>query len=311
MDADRTQEMHTNKSVRVSMSNGNKPTSNEHYIPRMYLKGFSEIKYKKNKENPFIWQYDLYTMEQSTHAVPITSIGYIKDLCELRNSNNEIVAQNYIEDKLCLIETRADTVFKSIIQKAQDVDHFIDKPFLSEEEMSVLILFIAVQMLRDPESLEIMCNASKNLSPGITNHLAKNGVLLKFFSSESNYKSIVKECADLFCGMAFQIGIGPEDSIITSDRPYAIEKMENESGIKGFKSFSFPITSRIVLYLYPLEAVLPQGRNCCFRLDKDRIRDLTVNIAFSAQRWVFSRCPLTDDQIGLIKTARQLREKSS
>lgn len=36
------------------MPNGNKPTENEHFIPRMYLKGFSEIKNKSKKKSIYL-----------------------------------------------------------------------------------------------------------------------------------------------------------------------------------------------------------------------------------------------------------------
>lgn len=293
------------------MPNGDKQTSREHFVPRLYLKGFSETK-SINKENKhFIWQYDLESMRQSSQAVPINSICYENDLYEIKDRNGEIIAKNYVEDKLNSIEKQVDIVIRSVIKKAENADFLPDQPFLSENEKCVLILFLSIQMLRDPESLEIMAETTKMKSPEYSDLDAKNSVLLKLFpkdnDAETNRESLLLRFTEKIYGMAFQVGISNEDSIITSDRPYAVEKISDAVGNR-FKTIIFPLTSRIVLYLHPLEYVDPQGWNCCFSLDKDRVRDLTTNISFSARRWIFSRNPLTGKQIDLINAARQLTD---
>ena len=40
-------------------------TEDEHFLSRMYLKEFSEIKKKGNKEKAFVWQYNIRTMKIS------------------------------------------------------------------------------------------------------------------------------------------------------------------------------------------------------------------------------------------------------
>lgn len=290
------------------MPYGDKLTSCEHFVPQMYLKGFSDTKIYCKGNKHFIWQYDLKTMSQSSQPVPINSICYEKDLYEIKDSNGEIIAQNYVEDKLNLIEKQVDIVFRSIIQKAENADSLPDQHFLSDEEKSTLIIFISIQILRDPESLSIMSEATKMQSTDYSDLEAKNSVLLNLLptniDTEYNCEPLLLRFAEMLYGMAFQVGITNEDSIISSDKPYAVEKMCDEAGNR-FKTITFPLTSRIVLYLHPLEYVDPQGWNCCFFMDKDRVRDLTINISYSARRWIFSRNPLTDAQIDLIKAARQ------
>ena len=53
------------------MANGIKPTKNQHFIPQMYLRGFSEIK-KSGKA--LIWQYNLNTMQQTPVQVDVQDI---------------------------------------------------------------------------------------------------------------------------------------------------------------------------------------------------------------------------------------------
>ena len=58
------------------MPNGNKPTKNEHFVPRMYLKGFSEIKENANKQKAYIWEFSLKSMKQIPTQVDIEKILY-------------------------------------------------------------------------------------------------------------------------------------------------------------------------------------------------------------------------------------------
>mgnify|MGYP007101856538 CR=1 FL=1 len=44
------------------MANGDNPTEKEHFIPRMYLRGFSEV---KEFGKALIWQFNLKTMQQT------------------------------------------------------------------------------------------------------------------------------------------------------------------------------------------------------------------------------------------------------
>ena len=52
------------------MANGNKPTEDEHFVPRMYLRGFSEIKGKK----AFICEFDTKTMQQVPTQVNVDDV---------------------------------------------------------------------------------------------------------------------------------------------------------------------------------------------------------------------------------------------
>lgn len=66
------------------MPNDNDYTVDEHFLPRMYLKEFSEIKKKGNKEKAFVWQYNVRTMIQTPIQVNVQDICFEKNLYELR-----------------------------------------------------------------------------------------------------------------------------------------------------------------------------------------------------------------------------------
>lgn len=58
------------------MPNSNSQTVAQHYIPRMYLKGFSETHGSKS----FVWEYDLQNMVQIPKAVDVSTICFERNL---------------------------------------------------------------------------------------------------------------------------------------------------------------------------------------------------------------------------------------
>ncbi len=79
------------------MPNGEKPTENEHFIPQMYYKGFSEI---KESGKAYIWQFSLKTMCQMPGQVDVRDICLKKNLYELKGNYGSFIAQNTIEKNL-------------------------------------------------------------------------------------------------------------------------------------------------------------------------------------------------------------------
>ena len=71
--------------------NMNKPTKNQHYVPRVYLKGFScdEVHVYRNELNE--------DRIVSSKLVPIESIFRKKYLYEIRDSNSSFIALNHVE----------------------------------------------------------------------------------------------------------------------------------------------------------------------------------------------------------------------
>ena len=78
-----------------------------HYIPQVYLRGFSPD-YRNNEEIPYdkytICCYDTTKIAQMPVAVPIKSICYSKLLYEVTGADGEIVLQNHLEKCLCSLE---------------------------------------------------------------------------------------------------------------------------------------------------------------------------------------------------------------
>lgn len=56
------------------MPNGENYTVDEHFISRMYLKEFAEVRGSGHKEKALIWQFNVKTLEQMHLAHPIGQI---------------------------------------------------------------------------------------------------------------------------------------------------------------------------------------------------------------------------------------------
>jgi hypothetical protein len=63
-------------------------TEDEHFLSRMYLKEFSEIKKKGNKEKAFVWQYNIKAMRHTPVQVNIQNICFEKNLYEFGDAGH-------------------------------------------------------------------------------------------------------------------------------------------------------------------------------------------------------------------------------
>ena len=285
------------------MSCGDKNTKDEHFIPKMYLSQFSEVK----KDKAFIWAFDTIKMKQ----LPVSNVKsfcYEKDLYELRSEDNSIIVQNMIEKTFGRIESKMGKTIKRIKAKSQNKDCLQCRAILSEEDKSYLIIFMAALKFRDPKTIESGITILHRTNPNMDERDARNFTLMNLLplgiDSEWDKNVIIKSAISNYCGMAFQIGFTTDDIIITSDRPIIEWPPSDNELFDRPRAVVFPLTSRLVLYLFPIEKVNPEGRNCFFELSKEQIKDIQTNVSFYANRWVFSRNPLNEEQLVLVKEAR-------
>lgn len=291
------------------MPNVNKPTKNEHFVPRMYLKGFSNVQNKSGKEKVFIWEFSLKSMQQIPTPVNIENICYEENLYELKNDDGSCIAQNIIENTFIKLEGQANKVIGQIITKSQSKQCLNYQTILSEEDKSYLIIFITALMYRDPQTIKNGMSILKTSNPEIDNRQARNNTLLNLLpmdiDAEWDGNTIIRTAIKDLCGMAFQIGIADDDVIITSDRPVIKWSPDKNEIYNRPEAVVFPLTSRLVLYLFPIEKVEPIGRNCFIRLSEEQIKDIQYNVAVNAREWIYSRNPLTEEQIKIVKEARK------
>ncbi len=98
-----------------------------------------------------------------------------------------------------------------------------------------------------------------------------------------------------FDNMAFKIGVSDKDEVITSDLPMCFY---NKKGLYPFEGtpdqVTVPLTSKLVLYLSPMESEDIGKRNILFPLtDKDISEEHTAMFSM-AKRWIYSYSPLSE-----------------
>ena len=291
------------------MPKGSEFTEDEHFVPRMYLREFSEIKTSRKEEKAFTWQFDLRTLKQSDTSVNVKSICFEKDLYELRDKAGEYIARNIIEKTFWRNETKASTVIKSIKEKSKNQRCLNCPTILSDEDKSILIIFMTALQFRDPNTIQMGIESLQQTNPDMTLNDMRNFTLLNLLPisdiPEWNENTIIRSATDRLCGMSFQIGIAPDDVIISSDRPVIMWPPKENEQFNRPRAVVFPLTSRLVLYLFPMEDRKYIGNDWFTYLSDEQIKNIQMYVAAGARDWIYSKEPLSKEQIEIIKKARQ------
>ncbi len=287
------------------MPNGGKPTENEHFIPRVYFRGFADI---NDSGKALLWQYSLKTMKQIPVPVDVGDICFEKNLYEIKGSNGSFIAQNTIEKTFGKIEAQAGKVIQSIEKKAHNENCLNCPTVLSQDDKSYLVIFITSLLYRDPATIESGISFLQESNPSMTGREARNFTLMNLLplgvDPSWDENTIIRTAINSLSGMAFQIGIVDDDVIMTSDRPVVMWPPKDNDPYNRPRAVVFPLTSKLVLYLFPLESVEPIARNCFVKLSQEQINEINRNVAASARQWIYSRNPLTNEQMEIVMDAR-------
>ena len=290
------------------MPKGFNSTIDQHYIPQMYLKGFSESVQKSKEEKFYIWQYNIKKMQQIKVPVPIKSVCYEENLYELRNNAGEFVARNLIENTFGRLEYETSKVIESIKEKVGKTSCYDCEAVLSEYDKSILIIFMNSLIFRDPVTIENGMKVLQKNNPNLDSLDARNFTLMNLLpigeDTKWNEHTVIRSAINRYNDMAFQIGVSDSDDIITCDRPIVEwPSMAGDSDNRP-RAVAFPLTSRMVLYLYPIENVSARGKSCIFHMDEQRIRDMQHNIAVYSIDYVFSKTKFSEEQVGMIENIK-------
>lgn len=230
------------------------------------------------------------------------------DMYELIDKDGSYIAPNRIENTFGRLETYTGKVIELIKAKSQNEKCLNCPTILSENDKSYLIIFMTALKFRDPQTIDLGIKFLQQYNPNMDMREARNFTLMNLFpfgvDSKWDDNTVIKTAIKNYCGMAFQIGIADDDIIITSDRPVVEWSPDKNELYNRPKAVVFPLTSRLVLYLYPIENVEPIGRNCFIKLSNDQIDDIQTNVAVYAREWIYSRNPLTKEQLERVKDAR-------
>lgn len=188
------------------MPHGEKLTENEHFIPRMYLKGFSEV---IGSDKAFIWQYNLNSMWQTPVSVNVKTVCFKKNLYEIMNEYGAFIAQNWIENIFGKIEKQTGAVIDSIIKKSQREKCINCTAVLSENDKSLIILFLTTLLYRDPKTIDEGVSFLINSNQDIGEREARNFTLMNLLpldiDSEWDKKTIIRTAVENFAEWHFKL----------------------------------------------------------------------------------------------------------
>lgn len=287
------------------MPNGEKPTENEHFIPRVYFRGFAEI---NDSGKALLWQYSLKTMKQIPVPVDVGDICFEKNLYEIKGSNGSFIAQNTIEKTFGKIEAQAGKVIQSIEKKTHNANCLNCPKILSQDDKSYLVIFITSLLYRDPATIESGISFLQESNHSMTGREARNFTLLNLLplgvDPSWDENTIIRTAINSLSGMAFQIGIADDDVIMTSDRPVVMWPPKDDDPYNRPRAVVFPLTSKLVLYLFPLESVDSIARNCFVKISQEQIDEIHGYVAACARHWIYSKKPITKEQLKIIVNTR-------
>lgn len=173
-----------------------------------------------------------------------------------------------------------------------------------------LISFVATTILRSPRSLEIAkeCALTFAAKDGkiMSENTARNSALLTCvpFDNIFNVRSdtVFDKLSDSLMNMSFLIGVANDDKLFTSDNPVY---WHGNSDTSKINEVIFPLTSNIVLFLYPRE-IIPIGyRNKAIHLTDENISSVNERIILFAREWLYSKREIKTKQIGKIERIKE------
>lgn len=278
-----------------------KPTRKQHYVPQVYLKGFSNC---GNMINAY-WSDNNGIIKEK--CVPIESICRENYLYELKNDSNELIAINYIEKCLSVIEGEFSEYRNILLKKAFNEKYKETKCFFSAEEKDFWTLYIGFQMLRTPNVLNEAKSFSRDyFGESLGGNLSDNIAILqclpflkeKELGEQNCFLSFIKPMLE----MSIALGVDSKGRIITSDNP--VYPFSSDKTIENFEEIVFPISDQLVIFLFGGDLKEKRGKNRLFTLNDGDIDSLIKLIACPDRKMIFSKQPLSDEYRQLIKLAR-------
>lgn len=272
-------------------------TKKQHYIPQVYLRGFSPEYIDKNKETPLsrytIYCYDLTKKSQLYESVPIKSVCYKNYLYEVTGKHGEIVLPNHLEKFFSILEQMFSKYRHKLETKVFIIENYVTNFFLTQEEKTFWVTYILIQTLRMPRVLELVEQIGlETLKGELTNKQVQNIArlfCLPFFremTKENKETILFNIMLEPMRGMSFGIGVDTQARIITSDKPVFV--YSKEFPCKEYDRIIFSISSQICLFMFDNEDKKMQRKNFLFPIDEEYREEIIKSLSSSAFEKVYA-----------------------
>ena len=298
----------------------NNPTKNQHYIPQVYLRGFSPEYLNKNHkhidERKYrIFSYNLNKDEKVGNPIPVKSICYEKDLYEIKDNNGKAIFTNFLEKWFCYFESKF-SYYRSMLERKAFIEYnFSTMCFLKSEEKIFWSLYIVIQNLRMPQMLTMAEKVIQEVfSDKIDSNLSKTISkvwCLPFFKEikgDERELDVFKLLLEPFENMTFAVGFDEKARIITSDLPFSIMGDLRDDYKIEYDRIMFPITAQICLCMFNKKRYTSYKKNCLFKIDEKIREEIFKNISRAAYERVYSNHFITEKEMLWISEIQSFRE---
>ena len=315
------------------MPNCSNRTEKQHYVPRVYLKGFAPQYLDKCSENSksskikyCVFYYDLQERTQSNIAVPIYSVCFERNLYEVTGKSGEIVYDNRLENRFSRLESRYAELRTNIENKAFIKENYKTKSFLTSDEKLHLMGYMTIQLLRTPTILNLALKVAKEVwKNDKSEEQLKNIVRIqclsfidtycrndekyvdnnkKFVGISDNQFEILGSIIRPMVGMSFMIGVDNKSRLITSDNPVYIRNSNKECLMKGEDvqndEIIFPITASLCLIMVGGENKDRYPKNCLFEITDEWRKHIFAAMCCTTDKKIFSNHKFDKDELKII-----------
>lgn len=269
-----------------------KITKKQHYIPQVYLRGFSPQYQDKTlpNEKDTIYFYDLEKKKQSKIDVPIKSICYEEYLYEMRGDAGKFVCDNHLEGFFSRIENMFHTYRDKLERKAFLEENYNTKCFLTKNEKKFWKAYMIVQILRLPNGLDAVEQEIKKhmtyTSDNMLAHDAARWYCLPFFSEiNGETGQIIKTLLKPMENMHIGVGVDLQGRIITADNPVYVET--SEWPCYEYNKIIFSISSQLCLFLFGKEEKKMVDENFLFPIGEADREEIIVSLASNAFKKIY------------------------
>lgn len=262
-----------------------KPTTDEHFVPQVYLRGFS-------KDDKNIFFYDLVNKKNSDLAVPISSVCFVKHLYETRNEKGEFINRNFVENCFSKLEGLFSERRKQLESKAFCLDNLSTNMLLTKEEKAFWGLYVILQALRSPYALQVAKDFGRtNFAEKIGKAKAENLALafcLPFFEKLTDETpTAMRFLLEPMSNMYMEVGVITDKiGLFTSDNPVFIHC--KHWPCEEYDKIIFPISSKLCLFMYGGEEKSGHKSNGLFIIDQATVDEIYWSIAYRAEQRLFS-----------------------
>lgn len=301
------------------MSQENNITKKQHYIPQVYLRGFSPEYLKKEKgslphEKYTIYCHDLTKEKQIQKPIPIKSVCYSNFLYEVTGHDGEIVLPNHLEKFFSAIEKMFSNYRNELERKVFIEDNYKTKSFLKSEEKAFWVTYILIQLLRTPQILQVVAEKSLEISESEINEKQAKNIArlfcLPFFKEielDDRETNIFYGLLEPIMTMSFGLGVDRRGGIITSDMPVYI--YSKEFPCKEYGKIIFPISSQICLFLFGGDEKKEYPKNFLFPVNEAVREEIIESIAYASFEKLYSNHSLNKQELRYINEVMKHREE--